>query len=141
MSFGILTLNLWSINKPLEARYCALEARLKRLRPDIICLQEVWCDPRSGRSQRELVAQMCNLAYSFEEGGMAVICSSAVVRSTSVALPEFIGDGPRQVLLAQFEVQNRLVMVANTKTGRGSIECDQTKSFKGDGGNPVRRLQ
>jgi endonuclease/exonuclease/phosphatase family metal-dependent hydrolase len=113
MSFGILTLNLWSINEPLEARYCALEAGLKRLRPDIICLQEVSRDPRSGRSQCELVARMCNTARSIEENGLAVICSSAVVRSTSVALPEFTGDGPRQVLLVQFEIENRLVMVTN----------------------------
>ena len=113
MSFGVLTLNLWSINEPLAARYCALEAGLKRLRPDIICLQEVWCDPRSGRSQCELVAQMCNLAHSFEEDGLAVICSSAVVRSTSVALPEFTRDGRRHALLVQFEIENRLLMVAN----------------------------
>jgi endonuclease/exonuclease/phosphatase family metal-dependent hydrolase len=114
MSFGILTLNLWSINEPLEARYCALETGLKRLRPDIICLQEVLRDPRWGRSQCELVARMCNTARSVEENGLAVICSSAVVRSTSVALPEFTGDGPRHVLLVQFEIEKRPVMVANT---------------------------
>ena len=54
MTFGVLTLNLWNINEPLEPRYRALAAGLKLLRPDIICLQEVARDPKSGRSQAEL---------------------------------------------------------------------------------------
>jgi len=28
MSFGVLTLNLWNINEPLDARYVALEVGL-----------------------------------------------------------------------------------------------------------------
>jgi endonuclease/exonuclease/phosphatase family metal-dependent hydrolase len=51
MAFRVLTLNLWNISEPLAARYRALEAGLKQLRPDIVCLQEVYRDPASGRSQ------------------------------------------------------------------------------------------
>lgn len=114
MSFSVLTLNLWNINEPLEPRYRALETGLRALRPDIICLQEVSHDPRSARSQSNLVAEACNLARSAEENGLAIVCRYPVVRSHSVTLPEFPGDGPRQVLLAEFLVEGRALLVANT---------------------------
>ena len=48
---------------------------LKKLRPDIICLQEVARDPKSGHSQAELVAEMCGLAHHVEESDLAILCS------------------------------------------------------------------
>jgi len=114
MGFSVLTLNVWNINEPLEVRYRALEAGLKRLRPDIVCLQEVNRDLKSGRSQCELIANMCNLAHSVEHNGLAVLCANPVVRSNSVALPEFPGDFPRDVLLAEFLIESRPLLVANT---------------------------
>lgn len=45
MTFSVLTLNLWNTNEPLAARYAALESGLTRLRPDIVCLQEVESRP------------------------------------------------------------------------------------------------
>ncbi len=41
MQLTVLTLNLWNISEPLAPRMAALEARLKTLRPEIVCLQEV----------------------------------------------------------------------------------------------------
>jgi len=114
MSFGLLTLNLWNINEPLEERFRALEAGLKLLRPDIVCLQEVFRDPKSGRNQAELVAAMCNFAHAVEENGLAILCAHPILRSNSVALPEFPGDGTRQVLLADLVVEGRPLLVANT---------------------------
>jgi endonuclease/exonuclease/phosphatase family metal-dependent hydrolase len=114
MSFGLLTLNLWNINEPLEARYRALEAGLKRLHPEIICLQEVARDPRSQRSQAQVVAAMCGLTHYVEAEGLAVLCANPVVRFDSVALPEFLGDGARRVLLADLLVEGRSLLVANT---------------------------
>lgn len=114
MSFGVLTLNLWNINEPLETRYGALEMGLKRLRPDIICLQEVDRDPRSGRSQSELIAKMCNHAHVVEDDGLAIVCSIPVVGSAHVPLPEFPEDSPRQILLAELLIDSRPLLVVNT---------------------------
>jgi endonuclease/exonuclease/phosphatase family metal-dependent hydrolase len=58
MRFSVLTLNLWNVNEPLAARTSALAARLKVLRPDIVCLQEV------ARRQSALVAEACELPHS-----------------------------------------------------------------------------
>jgi len=114
MSFSVLTLNLWNINEPLEARQSALVMGLKILRPDIVCLQEVSLDPRSARSQSELVANICNFAHSVENDGLSILCRYPIVQSNSAALPEFPGDGPRSVLLAEFLIERRPLMVANT---------------------------
>lgn len=114
MGFRVLTLNVWNINEPLELRFRALEAGLKRLRPDIVCLQEVYRDPKSGRSQAELIANMCNLAHCAEHNGLAILSANPAVRSNSAALPEFPGDFPREVLLAEFPIEGRPLLVANT---------------------------
>jgi endonuclease/exonuclease/phosphatase family metal-dependent hydrolase len=114
MSFSVLTLNLWNINEPLESRYSTLATGLKSLCPDIVCLQEVSRDPRSARSQSELVADICNLEHSAEKKRLSILCRYPVVRSHSVALPEVPGDGPRQVLVAEVVIERRPLLVANT---------------------------
>ena len=114
MSFGVLTLNLWNISEPLAARYAALEAGLKRLRPSIVCLQEADRDPTSGQSQAELVAKMCNHAHVVHDSELAIVCSSAIMRSSSVPLPEFPGDFPRQALSAELLIEGRPLLVTNT---------------------------
>jgi endonuclease/exonuclease/phosphatase family metal-dependent hydrolase len=114
MSFTLLTLNLWNVSEPLEPRYRALEAGLKTLRPDIVCLQEVARDPRSGLSQADLVAAMGGLQHRVEGNGVAVLSSGSIVRSKDVALPEIAGDYPRQVLLADVVIEGRPILVATT---------------------------
>jgi endonuclease/exonuclease/phosphatase family metal-dependent hydrolase len=114
MSFSVLTLNLWTINEPLEARFSALVRGLKVLRPDIICLQEVDRDPRSARSQAGLIAEMCKLAHYEEKNDLSILCRYPIIRSDSAALPEFLGDYPRQVLIAEFLIEGRPLLVTNT---------------------------
>jgi endonuclease/exonuclease/phosphatase family metal-dependent hydrolase len=114
MSFGVLTLNFWNINEPLDTRYGALETGLKRLRPDIVCLQEVDRDPKSGRSQSEIIAKMCSHAHVVEDDGLAIVCSIPVVRSARVSLPEFPEDLPRGILSAELLIENRSLLVTNT---------------------------
>jgi endonuclease/exonuclease/phosphatase family metal-dependent hydrolase len=113
-SFSILTLNLWNVNAPIETRLHALERGLKRLRPDIICLQEVARDPQSKQSQAYIVAKMCNHAHVAEHSGLAVICSIPVGRSTSVSLPEFSRDFPRCGLLVELIIDGQPLLVTNT---------------------------
>jgi endonuclease/exonuclease/phosphatase family metal-dependent hydrolase len=114
MTFGVLTLNLWNINEPLEPRYRALAAGLKKLHPDIICLQEVSRDPKSGHSQAELVAEMSGLAHHVEKGGLAILCSQPVVRLNSAELPRFPEAALRHVILAEFQIEGRPLLVINT---------------------------
>jgi len=114
MSFGVLTLNLWNISEPLEPRYRSLAAGLIKLKPDIVCLQEVFRDPKSGRSQAELVAEMCGLVHHVEKGGLAILCSQPWAQLNSAALPQFPGDPPRQVIVAELSIEGRPLLVINT---------------------------
>jgi endonuclease/exonuclease/phosphatase family metal-dependent hydrolase len=114
MGFRVLTLNIWNISEPLAVRFRALEAGLKHLRPDIVCLQEVDRDPSSGRSQADLIGDMCNLAHRVEHNGLAILSANPAVRSDSVALPEFPGDVPREILLVEFAVEGTTLLVATT---------------------------
>src|SRR5512139_4267815 len=85
VTFSVLTLNLWNINEPLEPRYRALSKGLQKLRPEIVCLQEVHRDPKSGRSQAHLIAEMCGLAHHVEKSDLAILCSQPLVRLNSAA--------------------------------------------------------
>ena len=114
MTLRLLTLNLWNISEPLEPRYRALAAGLKKLRPEIVCLQEVYRDPKSGRSQAELVADMCRLKHHVGKGGLSIISSQPVVRSAIEPLPQVPDDPPRQVLVAEFSVASRHLLIINT---------------------------
>jgi len=114
MSFSVLTLNLWNINEPLEPRYRALDAGLRKLRPDIICVQEVGSDPKTIRSQSQFIAEMSGLAHVVEKHSLAIVSRYPVGLSRCVALPEFPGDGPRFVLLAECSIGGRPLLVANT---------------------------
>jgi endonuclease/exonuclease/phosphatase family metal-dependent hydrolase len=114
MSFSVLTLNLWNVSEPRQPRYQALAAGLQRLRPDIICLQEVARDPESGRTQAELVARMCGSPYFIEGNGLAILCVNPLQRCERVALPEFPEDYPREVLFADVVMEGRTLSVADT---------------------------
>lgn len=112
MSFGVLTLNLWNINEPLEPRYRAIAAGLRTMRPEIVCLQEVYRD--RARSQAELISEFCGLTNCVEENGLAILCSQPVIRSNSAALPQFPPDPSRHVLWAEILVKGRRLLVINT---------------------------
>ncbi len=114
MSFGVLTLNLWNINEPLETRYRALEAGLKLLHLDIICLQEVYRDPKSARPQSECIAAMCNFAHCAERDGLAILSANPIVKSDGFPLPEFPSDPPRLVLITDIPIEGRPLQVINT---------------------------
>lgn len=114
MTFRLLTLNLWNISEPLEPRYRALAAGLEKLRPEIVCLQEVYRDPKSGRSQAELVAEMCRLNHHVGENGLSILSSQPVVRFAIEPLPPMPDDPPREVLLAEFMMEARRLLVVNT---------------------------
>jgi maltose 6'-phosphate phosphatase len=113
-NLSVLTLNLWNINEPLEARHRALESGLKQLRPDIICLQEADRDPKSGQWQSDVVASMCGHAHVVDHIGLAIVSSSPIMRSSNVPLPKFPGDFPRHALSAELSIGGRSLLVTNT---------------------------
>jgi endonuclease/exonuclease/phosphatase family metal-dependent hydrolase len=114
MRFSVLTLNLWNVNEPLAARFSALAAGLKVLRPDIVCLQEVARDPRSARRQSEFVGQSCDLAHAVDTDALSVLSRYPIARSHSAPLPDAPRDGPRPVLLAETLIEGRSLLVANS---------------------------
>lgn len=114
MRFSVLTLNLWNVNEPLAARFPALEAGLKVLRPDIVCLQEVARDPRSGRRQSDLVARMGDLPYAIDKDQLSILSRMPILISHSADLPEVPQDEPRQVLMAETLIDGRPLLICNT---------------------------
>jgi endonuclease/exonuclease/phosphatase family metal-dependent hydrolase len=122
-SVRVLTLNLWNISEPLEARLAALVAGLDRLAPDVVCLQEVSPHPQLSRPQSELVAQMCHFPHHVFSGsgywgereeGLAILSRYPIVGSVRTVLPKFQGDTVRQVFVAELDAESRLILVANT---------------------------
>ena len=123
MPVQILSLNLWNVAEPLDARLAALCSGLERMKPDIMCFQEVSAHPRLLRMQSEIIAERCHFAhhaYSLSghwgsrEEGLAILSRHPIVGSLRVALPEFSGDMARQVFLAELAIGSRRVLVANT---------------------------
>jgi endonuclease/exonuclease/phosphatase family metal-dependent hydrolase len=110
----VLTLNLWNVSEPLEARHSALITGLKVLLPDIICLQEVAHDRRTGRRQSELAAEAAGLANHYDNDALSILSRYPILRSANAALPEFARDEPRQVLMIETLADGRPLLVANT---------------------------
>jgi endonuclease/exonuclease/phosphatase family metal-dependent hydrolase len=114
MRLTVLTLNLWNISEPLAPRMAALEAGLKTLRPDIVCLQEVAVDPRTRQRQSAFAAEACGLAHIVDDGQLSILSRFPIDRGYAVALPEIPSDEPRRVLLTDVRIGGRAVLVANT---------------------------
>jgi endonuclease/exonuclease/phosphatase family metal-dependent hydrolase len=119
----ILTLNLWNITEPLEQRMSGLIAGIRQLQPDITCLQEVSRHPQLRLLQSEIIARECGIAHHAfslsgcwgeRQEGLAILSRYQIARSTKVALPDFAGDGARQVFLAELEVGSHRIVIANT---------------------------
>lgn len=114
MRLTVVTLNLWNINEPLAPRMTALAAGLQALRPDIVCLQEIAVDPRTGRRQSTFAAEACGLAHVVDDNQLSILSRFPIDRGYSVALPDFPQDEPRQVLLTDLRIGGRPLLVANT---------------------------
>jgi endonuclease/exonuclease/phosphatase family metal-dependent hydrolase len=126
----VLTLNLWDVGESLDHRDALLAAGLKRLQPDIVCLQEVSRRPATQRARSELFAAPCGLTHHLFSGlgeseahkanlprnmeGLAILSRFPALRQTRVALPYFAGDIPRQIFLAELAVGASRIAVATT---------------------------
>jgi endonuclease/exonuclease/phosphatase family metal-dependent hydrolase len=126
----VLTLNIWDVGESLDRRNALLASGLKRLQPDIVCLQEVSRLPPTAPIRSELFAAPCGLNHHLFSGlgegevretplprnmeGLSILSRFPALRQASVALPYFAGDVPRQVLLAEFAIGQSRIAVATT---------------------------
>ncbi len=114
---SVLTWNLWWRFGPWEARQPAIDATVRRLAPDVLCLQEVWVT-RDGHSQADRIAAALGgyhaayapgvgLDLAAESLGNAILSRWPIVGTETRALPAPAGldelrvalradlDGPR----------------------------------------------
>ena len=57
---------------------------------------------------------MCGHAHVVDDNGLAIVCSSPIMRSSNVSLPEFPGDFPRHALSAELLIGGQPLLVTNT---------------------------
>jgi len=114
MRLRVLTLNLWNVSEPLAPRMAALAAGLAALQPDIVCLQEVGGDPRTGRRQSRSAADACGLRHAIDHEQLSILSRFRIECWRHVALPIVPRDEPRHGLLADIQVGGRQVLIANT---------------------------
>ncbi len=126
----VLTLNIWDVGESLDRRNALLASGLKRLQPDIVCLQEVSRLPPTQPIRSELFAAPCGFDHHIFSGlgesgireaglprnmeGLSILSRFPALRQESVALPYFAGDVPRQILLAEFAIGQSRIAVATT---------------------------
>lgn len=121
MRVELLTLNLWNLSPPLEARTAALESWLARSHPDVLALQEV--GTVGGRTQAHRLAAAAHyrnvhfVAATRRRGweqGLAVVSDLPMTALEPTPLPDAPGDETR--ILQQVEVRIRAdrLRLANT---------------------------
>jgi endonuclease/exonuclease/phosphatase family metal-dependent hydrolase len=124
----IVTLNLWGLEPPLDARLALAARQLRALAPDVVCLQEVRpLDGRSGRTTADVLAGALDMTAHHEaavapeatpegpggEDGLAVIARS--LRDTRVlALPEARPGEARILLSAAIDTAGGPIWVHTT---------------------------
>lgn len=126
----VLTLNIWDVGHALDHRDSCLASGLKRLQPDIVCLQEVSRHPATQRIRSELFAAPCGFEHHLFSGlgenepqrtgfprnleGLSILSRNSALRQATVTLPYFMGDVPRQVLMAELAIERHRIVVATT---------------------------
>jgi endonuclease/exonuclease/phosphatase family metal-dependent hydrolase len=126
----VLTLNIWDVGDSVDRRDALLVSGLRRLQPDIVCLQEVSRLPATQQVHSELFAAPCGLPHHLFSGlgesearaahlprsmeGLSILSRFPALRQASVALPYFAGDIPRQIFLAEFSIGGGRIAVATT---------------------------
>ncbi len=67
-SVRVLTWNVWGRLGPWQAREAALVETLRNAQPDIVALQECWCD-REGHNQADRLGQALDYHHAYGGGG------------------------------------------------------------------------
>lgn len=102
----IVTLNIWQEQGHWPKRLNLIAARLKPMRPDVLCLQEVRQVPAKVPNQAEILAEKLGMHCRFEtveswgggEEGLAVLSRGEPVETRYSDLPTSEGRSKRKVL-------------------------------------------
>jgi endonuclease/exonuclease/phosphatase family metal-dependent hydrolase len=101
----VLTWNVWGRNGPWEQRVDAIAAVLANEEPDVVCLQESWCDGEGGSLATTLGQRLALHAVDGERRGEpptignAVLSRWAVRSSETHWLPRLDGGQPTRTLV------------------------------------------
>jgi endonuclease/exonuclease/phosphatase family metal-dependent hydrolase len=109
----VVTWNLWWRFGPWEARQPAILETLRRLDPDVVCLQETW-ETRSGESQPRALADALGYRHVYAAGlgldmaeesmGNAILSRWPIAGARGAALPAPEGlDELRSILRAEID--------------------------------------
>lgn len=109
----VITLNLWKNEGDLPARLQMVAAECLRLKPDIICLQEVYADAEFdagawlaqalGLSLTSVPARMKQRSGVLSSSGLALLSSLPLLSQESIDLPTSPADGGRKALFGAFQ--------------------------------------
>lgn len=137
----VVTLNLWKNEGDLPARLQMVAAECLRLKPDIICLQEVYADAEFdtgawlaqalGLSVTSVPARMKQRSGVLSSSGLALLSSLPLVSQESIDLPTSAADGGRKALFGSFE----------TSLGPARIVSLHLSHLNTDEGEQLRQLQ
>lgn len=109
----IATLNTWARKGPYEERFPLILKELNRIKPDIICLQEVFDEELP--KQIKLAMQYLYSYESFPAG--LVIISKFPIRKSKTLTYDYlssIDDNDRRAIFSEISVNNRAILVGNT---------------------------
>jgi endonuclease/exonuclease/phosphatase family metal-dependent hydrolase len=148
----VVTLNLWGIEPPLDARLALAARQLRALGPDVVCLQEVRpLGGRSGRTTADVLADALAMTAHYEtavtweathdmpggQEGLAVIART--LRDTRVlALPEARPREARILLSAAIDTAGGPIWVHPTHLHYGLD--DAIRRFGRDNASPPQIL-
>ena len=110
---NIVTLNMWGTSGPFEERWNFFIEELKRLKPKLLCLQEVWDGNLPERIKKTL-----NLPYSASsyESGLVLLAQDPIVSHwiSTYRARSVLEDYDRRALIVRLKLGAQEVTVANT---------------------------
>jgi endonuclease/exonuclease/phosphatase family metal-dependent hydrolase len=139
----VVTWNLWWRFGPWEARAAAIEATLRTLAPDIVCLQETWVDDDG--SQAGALGAALGLHATVGEGprfdglgfANAVLTRHAPIAAETIVLPDEHGEPTHRratiVAVETGEAAPELVVVSThleQRFSRSATRCAQAAALQ-----------
>ena len=118
----VLSINLWNINEPLEARMKNLSVFLEVEVPDVICFQEI--SPHNGVPQIDYLLNKNGYTYMYKksgiwqgrEEGLAIATKQRLVNISSLYLPnnDTWQDMQRLLVSADIIIEDQKITFYNT---------------------------
>jgi endonuclease/exonuclease/phosphatase family metal-dependent hydrolase len=126
----LVTINTWKCDGAYNRRLVHLERSLRRLRPDVICCQEVFQSRDGHHHTGRFLADRLGLqiqslplrqkkrrlkaVWTESYSGLAVLSAWTIATHTALCLPTRPEDGDRYALFAVLQRRDRSILVVNT---------------------------